>query len=126
MSDTNTKIFAVVPLKQVQYRPVRIDGHPRQVKVAVKKIVKFVERLLWKLQSVDFHPRLELDHSTPIKAKIVLRDEYLPKILGKDGIFVTALSKLYHVKLIVYKNKKIKSVENDESIMVELAITPRN
>lgn len=125
MSETNTKIFAVVPVKQVQYRPVRIDGHPRHVKMAVKTVVKLVERLLWKLQSVDYHPRPDLDQGAPIKAKLVLRDEYIPTILGKEGSFITALSKLYRVKLVVYKNKKIRSVENDESIMVELWLTLR-
>lgn len=126
MRETNSKIFAVLQVKQAAYRALKIDGHPKYVKQAIKKVVRFVERLTWKFKLSDPLPKPVSDNQSSIKVKVVLQDNYLPKVLGNEGSFVNHLSHHYKVKVVIYKNKKIRCLENDESIMVELVLTSRN
>lgn len=125
MNETNTNIFVVQPPRDAPQRPVKIEGSLDCVKNAVKKVISLVENMQSKMHVIEYRKRPSIDMKVRVKAKLVIPDDMLKHVLGSDGVFANALSKLYNVDVVIYKNKKIRSVEDNESIMVELVLMPR-
>lgn len=125
MSDSHTKINVITTPYNAKYRPVKIEGKLDCVKRGVRKIIDLVEHMLCKMQTRSYRPRPQIDKNIRIKAKLVVQDECLVDVVGFQGEFARGLARQYHVDLTIYKNKKIKSVNESESIMVAFSFTLR-
>lgn len=125
MSESQSRINVIKTPYNSNYRPVKIEGKFESVKRGVRKVIDLVEHMLCKMQEVHFRKRPQIDKNAKVKAKLVVPDDSLTDIVGPGGDFAQALSTQYRVDLTIYKNSKIKSVDDSESIMVAFSFTLR-
>jgi hypothetical protein len=118
MSESGTKIVVSRQFKENQNRPVGIRGEMEGVKKAARMIVTMVEQMLCKMQNFEYRKRPYIDKSTMVVAKLVIAEDLAGAVIGDKGGFLVGLSKQFDLKLKLLKDKKIRSVENNESILV--------
>lgn len=122
MSRSESKIIVSQPQRQTEfdYRRVTIMSPKLEnAKEAVKIIVELVEHMSGKMQNVEYKNKPPIDKSSRVEAKLVLLQDELPEVLGKNHEFVDGLAKQFSTRITLMKDTKIKSVENNESIMVD-------
>ena len=90
--------------REGKYRSVEIQGDLECAKKAAKLVIAHIELMLAKKQSVDFRRKPLIDKNMETKAKIVLHDDAEKTVIGEKGLFATALSRQFDVKLLLEKN----------------------
>jgi hypothetical protein len=125
MSESRTRINVIKTPYDAKFRPVKVEGSLENVKRGIRKVIELVEHILSKNKDFHYRKRPEIDMKTVVKAKILVPDEGLDEIVGLKGEFAQGLYQYYQVEVQVYKNKKIRSVDDNESILVAFSFTPR-
>lgn len=125
MSESQTRINVIKMPFNGPFRPVKIEGRLDCVKRGARKVIDLVEHMLCKMQEVQYRKRPQIDKNVTVKAKLILPDDALSEIVGAEGEFAQGLAHQYKVDLTIYKNKKIRSVDDSESIMVAFSFTLR-
>lgn len=119
MTESNTKIAVDQEHgRKTDFRSVAIRGEPAAIKKAAKLIINLVEQMLCKLQNTEFRKRPEIDKRAKITSKLVLSKEAESDVIGVNGVIAEGLSTQFDVKIVLKLNKKIKSMENNDTILV--------
>lgn len=121
MSQSGTKIVVSQPMNQSEadFRRVGITGKLENAKKAARIVVELVEHMSGKMQNVEYKNRPPVDKSSKVEAKIVLQSDEVPEVIGKNKEFIEGLARQFSTQITLLTDKKIKSVENNESIMVD-------
>lgn len=120
MSETSTRIVvSKYPEHGADLRSVSVKGNLSSVKSALRIIINLVELTLCKVQVMDFKKNLDVNKEAKVEAMMVIPELSEPYVIGHHGALAKGLADHYRTKIDVFQDKKIRCVDNNESILVD-------
>lgn len=122
MEESGANVIVNQRVAGMNQRSVTIQGNPKQVATACKKIYNALEKFSSSVENVEKVAEPISIEKVKAQVKFVVKEDQVSFIIGPKGSFTKHLKDKLHVHMQCYTDKHNRALKPDEDVVVSLSL----